>query len=90
MFSYATLLHAITLLFSDISKQDPTNICLFTAVRNLQLTFHSAGLEGLKSQRFSGPLTLTLAGSSSDIIYYVLSRNLVISTWTVTNILYEF
>ena len=69
MFSYVTLRYVITPLVSDNSKQGPISICLFTVVRNLQLTFLSNNQEGLKFQRSSRPLTLTIAGSAGDIIY---------------------
>lgn len=78
----ALLLHAISPFLSDISRQDPISISLFTAVRNLLLTFLSVSLEGLKFQKFSDPLTLSMMGSVDDVIH-VLSQSLIISTWTV-------
>ena len=91
MFSYVTLWYVITPLLSDNSKQGPISICLFTVVRNLQLTFLSNNQEGLKFQRSSRPLTLTIAGSAGDIIYiYILSLILVIPTWPVSSMLYDF
>ena len=83
MLSHVTLLlHAISPFLSDISRQDPISISLFTAVRNLLLTFLSVSLEGLKFQKFSDPLTLSMMGFVDDIIH-VLSQSLIISTWTV-------
>ena len=68
MKSYVTQLHAITRVISDISKQDPVSICLFTTLRNLQLTFLSTNAESLKFKQFSGPLNLPMAGSTGVII----------------------
>ena len=62
-------MHAITPLISDISKQGPVSICLFTAVKNLQITSLSAKLEELKLQRFSA---LAMTGSAGDIIIQML------------------
>lgn len=72
--SYVLLLHAIIPFLSDISKQGSLSVCLFIAVRNLQLTFLCVNLKGLKCQR---------------CCIYVLSRLLVISTLTVSNMNYE-
>ena len=67
--SYLILLRAITPFLSDTSKQSSLSICLFAAVRNLQQTFLSVNLEGLKSQRFSGPLALTMTDPAADVVY---------------------
>ena len=67
--SYLILLYIITPFLSDTSKQGSLSICLFAAVRNLQQTFLYVNLEGLKSQRFSGPLALTMADPAADVVY---------------------
>ena len=56
---YVLIWYVIAPLLLDNSEQGRINICLFITVRYLQLTFVSTNLEGLKSLRFPGPLTLT-------------------------------
>lgn len=62
-------MNAITLLLSEISTKGPMSIYLLTAVTNLQLTVLSDNLQRVKSQRFCGSFTLTMARSGGDIIY---------------------